>query len=175
MSRNIIFILLSVLLPAALLAQIPEKITYTEVGQTVPDFSFITLDGAEFDTQQLRGKIILLNFFATWCAPCMKEMPHLEKDIWQKYHKNNNFFLLAVGREHTKEQLRKFNEKKGFTFFIAPDTGRVIYSKFAKQMIPRNYLIDGNGKIVYQAIGYNKDDFQHLKNSVKSILEKEVK
>ncbi len=67
-----------------------------------------------------------------------------------------------------------FNNKKGFSFFIAPDTGRVIYSKFAKQMIPRNYLIDKNGKIVYQSIGYNKDEFQYLKNELKALIEEKV-
>jgi len=159
-------------LPVMLHTQDLQEITYTEVGQTVPDFSFTTLDGKEFDTQSLRGKVILLNFFATWCAPCMKEMSHLEKDIWKKYRNNESFIVLAIGREHTKEQLIEFNKKKGFTFFIAPDTGRVIYSKFAKQMIPRNYLIDKKGKIVYQAIGYKKDEFKILTDKLKELLTK---
>ncbi len=101
--------LLLILLPVMLFAQENEQITYTKVGQKVPDFNFTTLDGKEYDMQSLKGKVILVNFFATWCGPCMKEMPHLENDIWQKYKNNKNFIVLAVGREHTKKQLIDFN------------------------------------------------------------------
>ena len=160
-----------VLVPFILLAQTEDKSTYTKAGQTVPSFTVTTLDGKTINISDLKGKVVLLNFFATWCGPCMTEMPRVEKEIWQKY-KGDNFVVLALGREHSKEELEKFNKEKGFTFYIAPDIKREVYSKFAKELIPRNYLIDKNGVIVMQGIGYNTDEFDKLVNEIEKQLKK---
>ena len=95
----------------------------------------------------------------------MGEMPHLQKEIWEKY-KGENFVVIAVGREHSKDELVKFNKEKGFTFLMAPDSKREVYSLFAKAYIPRNYLIDKSGKIVYQSVGFNKEEFEELKSTI---------
>jgi peroxiredoxin len=149
------------LLPLFLSAQTEDKTTYTKVGQNVPAFSVTTLDGKTINIADLKGKVVLLNFFATWCGPCMLEMPVVEKEIWQKY-KGDNFVVLALGREHSKDELEKFNKEKGFTFLIAPDPKRGVYSLFAKETIPRNYLINKEGKIIWQGIGYSKEEFAKL-------------
>lgn len=159
------------LLPLFLFAQSADKTTYTKTGQNVPAFSVTTLDGKTININDLKGKVVLLNFFATWCGPCMAEMPRVEKEIWQKY-KNENFVVLALGREHSKEELDKFNKEKGFTFLIAPDTKRAVFSLFAKESIPRNYLIDKEGKIIWQGIGYDKNEFDKLIVEIGKALKK---
>jgi len=148
-----------------------DSSTITKIGQIVPEFQFSTLDGNEMNINDLREKVVLLNFFATWCPPCMAEMPFLEKDIWQK-HKDDEFILIALGREHSKTELDSFNLVKGFTFPIVADTGRAIFSKFATQNIPRNVLLDKSGKIVYQATGFEEEEFNGLKNKIKILLKK---
>lgn len=170
MIRKLLILFLIVLMPIILTPQEEEEIFLTEIGQTVPYFKLESIDGQEIDTLKLQGKIILLNFFATWCKPCMKEMPHLEKDIWQTNKENSNFIVISIGREHSKEELKSFNKEKGFTFLIAPDPERKVYSLFAPSMIPRNYLIDKAGKIAYQAIGYNEIDFKELIEKVQELL-----
>ena len=139
----------------------PNSFNLTKVGQTVPDFSFTSTDGKTYQMSDLKGKTVLLNFFATWCGPCMKEMPHLEAEIWKEF-KDRDFVVLALGREHSMEEIKKFNDKKGFTFPIGPDPERKTYSKFFTKYIPRNVLVNKKGEIIYQEQGYTEEEFKEL-------------
>jgi len=154
-------------LPA--LGQTPDTTTLTKTGQVVPDFSVTTIEGKVVRIAELRGKIVLINFFATWCGPCMGEMPHVEKEIWLKM-RSEHLVVLAIGREHSTEELVKFNKEKGFTFLIAPDPKREVYRLFAKQFIPRNYLIGRDGKIIYQSMGYSEEEFGKLVELIRTQL-----
>jgi len=153
------------------LAQDVDSTTFTKVGQTVPNFSVTTLDGKVMKMSELKGTIVLINFFATWCEPCMGEMPRVEKEIWQQL-KSDKFIVVAIGREHTKDELVKFNKEKGFTFQIAPDPKREVFSLFARQSIPRNYVIGKDGKIAYQGIGYSPEEFGKMVELIKTLLNK---
>ena len=137
-------------------------------GQIAPAFTLVTLDGKTVGPAELKGKVVLLNFFATWCGPCMAEMPHLEKEIWPKF-KDANFILISVGREHNASELKAFRDKKHFTFPIAPDPKREVYGMFAKQYIPRNYVIDTTGKVAYQSTGFS-NDISGLKEAIERAL-----
>jgi peroxiredoxin len=144
--------------------------TLTKVGQQVPEFGWTTLDGQKFDSKTLHGKVVLVNFFATWCGPCMEEMPHLQKDIFQKF-KDKNFVMVSIGREHNDAELKEFQKKREFTIPIAADPERKIYARFATQYIPRNYVIAADGKIAFQSVGFNQQEFKQMLN----VLEKELK
>src|SRR6266436_5488890 len=145
--------------------------TLTKVGQQVPEFGWTTLDGQKFDAKTLHGKVVLVNFFATWCGPCMEEMPHLQKDIFQKF-KDKNFVMVSIGREHNDAELKEFRKKREFTIPIAADPGRKIYSRFATQYIPRNYVIAANGKITFQSVGYNQEEFKQMLDVIDKELQK---
>ena len=112
----------------------------------------------------------MINFFATWCGPCLKELPHVESDIFDTYKDNPNFRLLVIGREHNSDDLATFKEKTGYSFQLIADPERKIYSKFAEQFIPRNFIIDREGKVIYSSVGFNEADFNELKKVLASEL-----
>ena len=136
--------------------------TLIESGQPVPQFSFETTDGVKHSMVELEGNIVLLNFFATWCPSCMAEMPALQEQVWDKYKDHDNFFMVSLGREHSMQEMKEFQDKKEYTFNFAPDTGRVIYSKFAEKYIPRNVLVDKKGEIIYECTGYDEKEFEKM-------------
>ncbi|RPI24822.1 MAG: TlpA family protein disulfide reductase [Acidobacteria bacterium] len=138
-----------------------DRDTFTAVGQAAPAFALKTLDGASFSIPQSKGAVTLINFFATWCGPCLAEMPRLEKDVWQRF-RGKNFAMIAIAREQSSSDLVPFVKQRGFSFPVAPDPKREVYSLFARQYIPRTYVLDSAGKIVFQSQGYNQAEFDRM-------------
>lgn len=147
-----------------------EKATLVSVGQPVPDFQFTDEAGNIHAIKDLRGKLVMINFFATWCGPCMKELPHVQQEIFEKYQNNDKFELLVIGREHSAQEMEAFKAKKGYTFGLIADPNRKIYANFASQFIPRNFIIDQEGKIIYSSIGFNEDEFAQLLKTIEQNL-----
>lgn len=141
-----------------------------KVGDKMPAFTLVSDDGQQLLSSSLKGKVILINFFATWCPPCQKELAEVQKTLWPKYENDKNFVLLVIGREHTDAELTKYNEKKGFTFPLYPDKSRAVYGAFAKNLIPRSYLIDKNGKVIYATKGYTDEEFSEMMDAIKTAL-----
>ncbi|MBV9960524.1 MAG: TlpA family protein disulfide reductase [Acidobacteria bacterium] len=150
--------------------QNPSK-TFTRIGQEMPAFSVRTLDGAQVSLADLKGKVVLINFWATWCPPCLTEMPRLEKEVWQKF-KSDEFALVAVAREQTEDEIREFLQDKKYTFPMASDPEREIYKMFASEGIPRSYVVSPEGKILFQSVGYEEREFDQMKELIKKELKK---
>jgi peroxiredoxin len=139
----------------------PEETTLTEVGQTAPDFTVTTLQGKSFSLSEQRDRVVVVNFFATWCPPCREELPHLEREVWQRF-RGDDFSLVALGREHTAEELEPFAEETGFSFPIAPDPERTAYARYAEMYIPRTVVVGPDGTILFQSQGFERSDFDRM-------------
>ena len=143
-----------------------------KVGDALPKLELKSSVYGDIKPADLKGKVVLVSLFATWCGPCQKELAEVQSTLWPKYKDNKNFKMLVIGREHTDEDLQKYNERKKFTFPLYPDPKREVFSKFAEKSIPRAYLFDKDGKLVYASVGYTAEEFQKLMETIESALKK---
>ena len=139
-------------------------------GDAMPTFELDSKVYGKVKPADLKGKVVLVSLFATWCGPCQLELAEVQSTLWPKYKDNKNFTMLVIGREHTDEQLTKYNERKKFSFPLYPDPKREVFSKFAEKSIPRAYLFGKDGKLIYSSIGYTKEEFQHLWRAIEEAL-----
>jgi peroxiredoxin len=112
-------------------------------------FTLTALDGKTYSLDTLRGKVVLLNFWATWCPPCRREMPDMDK-LYQRLA-SKGLVVLAVSDEK-RETVEGFLAKQNYTFPVALDEGRKVNSAFGIQGIPNSFLFDREGKLVGEAI-----------------------
>ncbi|KNE21352.1 peroxiredoxin family protein [Virgibacillus pantothenticus] len=122
-----------------------------EVGNLAPDFKLPTLDGELIQLSELRGKRVMVNFWATWCPPCRAEMPDM-----QKFHENKDINILAVNLTETEGDLmniQNFVSEYELTFPILKDENTEVANRYQIQPIPSTFMIDSNGIIQYKAFG----------------------
>lgn len=164
------YLLTAILTIFAFIARAQSDGDIVNVGDQMPAFTIVSDSGTKMSSATLKGKVILVNFFATWCPPCQKELADVQEKLWPKYKDNKNFQLLVIGREHTDAELAKYNEKKGFDFPLYPDKNRAIFGAFAKNLIPRSYLIGKDGKVIYASKGYTEEEFAELMGKIEAAV-----
>ena len=169
MKRVFIFTVSLLVLGTLARVNAQEKVTLVKVGDDVPEFVVEMFDGQKINIKDLKGKIVLINFWATWCPPCQEELKRVQKEIIDRF-KGKDFVFLAISREESKEQVKKFRERNGYTFPMGLDPERKIYSKFATATIPRNFIIDKKGKIVEIEVGYTKEAFAKMIEKLERLL-----
>ncbi|WP_299099553.1 TlpA disulfide reductase family protein [uncultured Alistipes sp.] len=146
-----------------------DSTTLVKVGDPAPDFSVTLFDGSHLTLSELRGKVVLLNFWATWCPPCRQELTRVQKDLIDRFA-GRDFLFLPVSRGEKRSDVAAFREKTGYTFPMGLDSTRTIYDRYATNFIPRNYLIDRDGRIVTATIGYSPEEFDELIAAIEQTL-----
>lgn len=142
------------------------------VGETAPDFTITLTDGKQVSLSSLRGKVVMLQFTASWCGVCRKEMPFIEKDIWLKHKDNTNFALIGIDRDEPLDKVLAFAKSTGVTYPLGLDPRADIFAKYAlrESGITRNVLIDKEGKIVKLTRLYNEEEFASLVQMINEML-----
>ncbi|MGD9931668.1 MAG: TlpA family protein disulfide reductase [Mangrovibacterium sp.] len=159
-------------------AQVPAKPVpadygyIVKIGQQAPDFSAQTLDGKTVRLSDLKGKIVMLQFTASWCSVCRREMPHIEKEIWQKHKNNPDFALYGIDLDEPRETVEKYTKQIPVTYPMLLDPkGNIFYSYAEKGAgVTRNVIIDKNGKIVFMTRLFKEEEFEEMKEVIKKSL-----
>lgn len=169
MKRLFLLILISIAMLTESEAQ-QDTTAVTKLGDKAPLFTCRTIDGKIYNLGQLKGKVVMINFFATWCPGCNLELPELEKEIWKKYKANTDFVLLVIGREHSEKDLKDYAASKNLDLPFVPDPTRDIYKLYATKYIPRNIVIDKKGIIVYQKSGFTVKELADIDKLIETSL-----
>ena len=143
-----------------------------KVGDEAPDFTVTTIDGEKYTLSEFRGKVVMLQFTASWCRVCREEMPFIESDIWQRHKQDENFVLLAIDRDEPAERVVQFVENIGITYPIAPDPESKVFTKYASAEagVTRNVLIGRDGKIIYLTRLYEEPKFKKFVAYIDSVV-----
>ena len=146
-----------------------EATTLVKPGQKAPDFTVEMVDGEKVTPSSLMGKIVLINFWATWCPPCREEFKRVQKDIIDHF-KGQDFVFLPISRGEKKATVDQFRDKQGYTFPMGLDPTQEIYKKYAANYIPRNFVVGKDGKIIYVSVGYEASEFEAMIKAIEAAL-----
>ena len=147
-----------------------ESTTLVKSGDTAPDFTVEMVDGSSVTLGDRKGYGVLLNFWATWCPPCRQELTRVQTDIIDRFA-GKEFVFLPVSRGEKRETVEAFREKTGYTFPMGLDSARTVFDRYASNYIPRNFLIDKEGKVVLATVGYDEEEFDALIRTIEKTLE----
>lgn len=133
-------------LPADTAAQASsvEQVEGLSIGQVAPDFSLTTLDGEPFTLSKLRGKPVVLNFWATWCGPCRRELPALQAAS-ERY--GDQVAIIGVDQAEAAATVQSYVDSLELTFAIPMDTDNAVGSTYGVRGLPTTYFIDSQGVI----------------------------
>ena len=143
--------------------------TLINKGDKAPDFTVEMVNGEKITLSKLKGKVVLINFWATWCPPCRQEMTHVQKEIIDHF-KGQDFVFLPISRGEKKEVVEAFREKQGYTFPMGLDPTQEIYKKYASNYIPRNFVVGKDGKVIYVSVGFEPAEFADMIKTIEAAL-----
>jgi len=154
----------SLFVPFIALAQSVDSRGYiVRVGDELPSIEFTDLNGVNYTNQTLKEKVVVLQFTASWCSVCRKEMPHLEDEVWQRF-KDDEFLLLGLDLKEDDSVVREFAKKMGVTYPMVSDLDGALFEKFAgpKQGVTRNIVVNQEGEIIFLTRLYDREEFEEM-------------
>ena len=147
------------------------------VGDPAPDFELTNLMAAKdasdrsVKLSELKGRVVVLSFWATWCAPCKEEMPHLNKFYME--HKDDGLTILSVSIDDARNlsKVKPYIKSKGYSFPVVNDKDSSVISHYnTAKVVPYTVVIGRDGKVAAQHSGYNPGDEEKLLEELKTLL-----
>ena len=144
------------------------------VGDMMPYFELVDLDGQVHTHESLLGQVYVLQFTASWCSVCRAEMPHLEAEVWQEFQ-DRDFMLLGVDLDEPREKVAQFTKQTGVSYPMCPDSeGTVFYSIAApKSGVTRNVVVDQEGRIAMLTRLFDKEEFDRMVETIDALTSSE--
>ena len=149
-----------------------QKVEYQEgylvkVGDMAPDFPVKEAGGKEYMLSDLRGRVVMLQFTASWCSVCRTEMPFIESEIWQQL-KGTDFSLVGIDRDEPVDKVLQFRKDMKISYPLALDPGADIFGLFAQKSegVTRNVIIDRKGKIIFLTRLFEREEFEEMKKII---------
>ena len=138
-----------------------------KAGDMAPDFIINEAGGNSYRLSDLRGKVIMLQFTASWCSVCRTEMPFIEKEIWQE-KKPDGLVVIGIDRDEPLEKVLRFREEMAVTYPLALDPGADIFGLYALKQagVTRNVIINRSGKIIFLTRLYERKEFEEMKKVI---------
>jgi peroxiredoxin len=176
MKRNITGLMMLLLMSSVLFSQgnkVYDDGYLVKIGDTAPDFTIHEAGGKTYRLSELRGKVVMLQFTASWCSVCRTEMPSIEKDIWQT-KKSAGLIVIGVDRDEPVDKVQKFKKDIKVTYPLALDPGADIFGLYAQKEagVTRNVIIDRSGKIIFLTRLYKEEEFNQMKKLILAELSK---
>ena len=161
---------LSLALAAVLVFRVQGYLRIYDVqpGDRAPGFALADQRGIGVSLRDYAGKLVLLNFWATWCAPCVREIPSLNR-LYEQFA-DAGFVVLAVSVDEDEEQYRKFLADADVAFPTARDPERAVSSRYGTAKYPESYLIDGEGRVLRKYVGAEEWLGPEIVNYIRSLL-----
>jgi peroxiredoxin len=148
-----------------------HQLTATSEHLPAPDFTLADMDKKKYSLKDYRGKVIMLNFWATWCPPCRREMPSMER-LHQKL-KGKDFVVLALNQMEDGDQVFTFTGDLGvdLTFPILFDKDSSVSRAYGVMGLPTTYLIDKKGNVRFRAIGGREFDHPEVEKQILKLMQ----
>jgi peroxiredoxin len=147
----------------------PALALAVEVGEPPPEINLPDLNsGKKISLAALRGKVVVIDFWASWCAPCKEEMPVLES-LYKRF-KDKDLVIIGVSVDNEAANAKKFLSGVKVSFPIVHDAGHVVADKFKPPRMPTSYIIDKAGKIRFVHAGFRKEDAKKIEDEVVKLL-----
>jgi peroxiredoxin len=146
----------------------PVTVQAVELNQMAPDFTLKSMSGENLRLEEFRGKVVLINFWASWCGPCRQEMPIL--DGIHKRYEPTGFSVLGVNVESDPKKARKIADRSGLTFPLVLDQDQSVSKAFDVKAMPYTVLVDRDGKVRYIHAGYKPGDENTYIDRLKALL-----
>jgi peroxiredoxin len=132
-----------------------------------PVFSLPTVDGQIHDLSAYRGQVVVVNFWSTWCAPCRKEMPSLER-AWQRLE-SDRIVVLGIAIQDDPEMVSRFLQQWEISFPLLLDSEGTVAQTWPFSGIPATFVLDKGGRIIYRALGLREWDSDSIITKVKAL------
>ena len=154
--------------------QADERGYIVKVGDQVPDFDLMMMDGTTLNIKELQGKVVMLQFTASWCGVCRKEMPHIESEIWQKLKDHPEFALYGIDLKETPEVTAEFAKAIPVTYPLTLDPEGERFALFCDKGagVTRNIILDRTGKIIMLTRLYDEAEFASMVKLINEELAK---